>query len=67
VDSIADLKKGDLVFFATDAPKPDITHVGIYIGAGRFIHAANKKEGTIISKLEEPKYLSAFRGGRRFL
>lgn len=67
VDNLADLKKGDLVFFATDAPKPDITHVGIYIGDGWFIHAANKREGTIISELKEPKYLSAFRGGRRFL
>lgn len=61
------LKKGDLVFFATNIPKPDITHIGIYIGDGNFIHAANRKQGTIISRIDEPKYKATFRGGRRIL
>lgn len=37
------LKKGDLIFFgskATDQRDERITHVGIYLGSGEFIHAA---------------------------
>lgn len=38
---IADMKPGDLVFFNTlDRPR---SHVGIYIGDGRFVHAPSSK------------------------
>jgi len=42
--SQADAKPGDLVFFigTYDAPYPDRpTHVGIYVGGGRFIHCGD--------------------------
>ena len=44
----SELKPGDLVFFDTvdDGALNDISHVGIYIGDGKFIHAStylNKK------------------------
>lgn len=39
----SNLKPGDLIFFgrkpASDSQKPGISHVGIYIGHGRFIHS----------------------------
>lgn len=65
--SRANLQKGDLVFFRNpDAADPyDVTHVGIYIGEGRFIHNANSKYDVVISKLftswRTPTYLTARR------
>ncbi|UXX78940.1 C40 family peptidase [Reichenbachiella carrageenanivorans] len=40
-----ELKKGDLLFFgkpATDSSKQRITHVGLWLGAGEFIHASER-------------------------
>ncbi|MDY0215044.1 MAG: C40 family peptidase [Bacilli bacterium] len=46
------LEKGDLLFFLTDHKRGlPITHVGIYLGNGQFIHAAGKDEGIITSSL----------------
>ena len=44
-EALANLKKGDLIFFGTKATaekKERITHVGIYIEDGIFIHSATK-------------------------
>ncbi len=55
------LKKGDLLFFLTDKSRNiPITHVGIYIGDGKFIHAASKKKGIIITSLEKSRYSRLF-------
>ena len=59
------LKPGDLVFFHTVAP--GISHVGIYIGHGKFIQAARPGVGVCISSLNEPYYERAYRGARRFV
>ena len=60
------LKAGDVVFFA-NTYKPGVSHVGIYLGRGRFIHAANSKVGTIISSLNEPKWVAHYAGARRLI
>lgn len=55
------LKKGDLLFFLTDkSRKIPVTHVGIYIGDGKFIHAASKKKGIIITSLDDSRYSLLF-------
>jgi lipoprotein Spr len=56
------LKKGDLVFFY-DSYKTShfITHSGIYLGDGEFIHTSSNK-GVSIAKVDDPYYW-----GRRFL
>lgn len=49
------LKPGDLLFYHTDRrQKNRISHVAIYIGNGKIIHAANRRVGIIISSMGNP-------------
>lgn len=41
------LQPGDLVFFSSSHLEKDITHVGIYLKNGRFIHASSSRGVTI--------------------
>jgi cell wall-associated NlpC family hydrolase len=59
---VADLRPGDLVFFQTYAP--GASHVGIYIGGGRFVHASSS-DGVRVDQLAEDYYASRFIGARR--
>lgn len=62
----ADLQPGDLVFFAnTYASNEAATHVGIYIGDGNFVHAANG--GVKITALSSNYYASRYVGARRII
>lgn len=62
--SKANLAQGDLVFFNTYG---SISHVGIYIGDGRFIHAGSSKTGVVISSINDGYYASRYVGARRVL
>ncbi|HAN09892.1 MAG TPA: hypothetical protein DCP90_04680 [Clostridiales bacterium] len=61
-----ELKSGDLVFFDT-LKKGYITHVGIYIGNNKFIHASssNNHSGVVITALSD--YGNVYRTARRVL
>jgi cell wall-associated NlpC family hydrolase len=60
------LQKGDLLFFLTDKKRGiPVTHVGIYIGNGKFIHAASRKKGIIISPIDHGYYAKKFVSARR--
>lgn len=50
------LQAGDLVFFDTDAAKKGPDHVGIYLGAGKFIHAPRPGKPVQISSLTDAYY-----------
>lgn len=66
--SKSDLKMGDLVFFDTSGSiNGDITHVGIYIENGDFIHASSGKNAkrVVISTLYEGYYRDRFVRGKR--
>ncbi|MDD3499092.1 MAG: C40 family peptidase [Sulfurovum sp.] len=53
------LQKGDLLFFLTDKSRGiPVTHVGMYLDNGKFIHAASKDKGIIITPLS--KYAKRF-------
>lgn len=62
VDNSA-LAPGNLVFFSASGRR--ISHVGIYMGGGKFIHAASAgpKTGVIISKLSERYWSRTYVGG----
>lgn len=58
-----ELKKGDLVFFHTMGGHK-VSHVGIYVGGNKFIHASSK-HGVKESSLDEAYYRNHFVGARR--
>lgn len=60
--SASEMLPGDLVFFQTYAP--GASHVGIYIGGDKFIHASSRY-GVTISSLNDDYYSSHYIGARR--
>lgn len=58
------MKPGDLVFFHTT--RSGISHVGMYVGSGKFVHSSSSKSGGVrVDNLESGYYSKAFRGARR--
>lgn len=57
-------RAGDLVFFA-NTYTAGISHVGIYISEGNFIHAENPGTGVVISSLYSSYYSNHYAGARR--
>lgn len=64
--SDTDIQPGDLLFFQAGTK---ITHTGIYLGAGQFIHAASDgpKTGVIISKIQDSYWKKTYRFAGRLL
>ena len=58
-----DLRKGDLVFFSTYASYP--SHVGIYLGDGKMIHASSGKGEVTVSDMNSDYYRSRYLGAKR--
>ena len=50
--SKANLQQGDIICFSGSSGSKKISHVGMYIGGGKFIHAANARKGVIISNVD---------------
>jgi cell wall-associated NlpC family hydrolase len=56
------LQVGDVLFFRIDGT---ISHVGLYLGNGRFVHAPASGRDVSVENLKSPFYRDAFvRGGR---
>ncbi len=60
------LKQGDLVFFATQGGRR-ITHVGLYVGDGNFIHAPRAGQTVRIASLDNSYFQRTFVGARSYL
>lgn len=58
-----DLAPGDLVFFRFEGRR--ISHVGIYAGAGRFVHAPQTGRNVELKSLDDAYYARHFAGGGR--
>ena len=62
---IRELEPGDLVFYNT-RNRP-YSHVGIYLGEGRFIHAPRPGQRVRTDSLESPYWRARFNGARRVI
>jgi hypothetical protein len=60
------LAKGDLVFFATSGGRR-VSHVGIYAGNSKFLHAPGRGRNIRISSLSSTYYKSRYLGARSYL
>jgi cell wall-associated NlpC family hydrolase len=66
VGSMDNLKAGDLVFFVgTAGKKRGITHVAIYTGGGRIVHAMTPRYGVQVSNLYESYWVGHYYGAIR--
>jgi cell wall-associated NlpC family hydrolase len=54
-----DLQPGDIVFFS------GLSHVGIYVGHGRFIHSPHSGDVVRVQRLSESWYSTTYDGARR--
>lgn len=62
---VSKLEAGDLVFFHTDK-SGEISHCGIYLGNGKFIHASSSK-GIRIDELSNEYWKEAFASGKHIV
>ena len=60
----ADLQAGDLVFFK-NTYRRGLSHVGVYIGNGYFVHAATRRQGVVMSRLDAGYHSKHWAGARR--
>jgi cell wall-associated NlpC family hydrolase len=61
--SLAELQAGDLVFY--DTLQRPYSHVGIYLGEGRFVHAPKSGAQVRIESLQSAYWSRRFNGARR--
>ena len=64
VQRMTQLASGDLVFFASSG---DISHVGVYVGKGRFVHAPNSGGTVRLDDIDGPYWREHFAYGKRLL
>lgn len=61
----SDIRQGDLVFFAT-ARGSRVSHVGIYAGGDKFIHAPGRGKSIRTASLDNVYFRSRYKGARRY-
>ena len=66
VEPGSSLRPGDLVFFRLSESGPGVSHVGVFVGDGRFAHASSSRGG-VLDELSASYFKSRFAGARRIL
>jgi cell wall-associated NlpC family hydrolase len=61
---LSELRPGDLLFFK-NTYRQGISHVGVYAGHNRFIHAENRRHGVTLTLLSDPYFQLHYAGARR--
>jgi len=61
--SLAELQAGDLVFY--DTLKRPYSHVGIYMGDGKFVHAPKTGAQVRVESVKSAYWVQRFNGARR--
>jgi hypothetical protein len=59
------LRRGDLLFFADNARRSLVTHVGIYEGSGMIIEASKRYGRVRRSRVDDPYWVERFMFARR--
>ena len=62
--SAEDLQPGDVLVFA-NTYRAGLSHVGIYLGDGQFVHAVDERHGVSVSKLWDDYWGPRFVSGTR--
>ncbi len=62
--SKSQMRPGDLVFFNTFGK--GVSHVGIFVGGGKFAHASSSR-GVTVSSLSESYYANRYIGAKRVM
>ena len=63
----SELSPGDLVFFRLAGPRAEVSHVGIYTGQGRFVHAPQSGRRVSEASLSDEYYRERLAGYGRFI
>jgi peptidoglycan DL-endopeptidase CwlO len=58
------LEPGDIVFFS-NTYMPGLSHNGIYIGGGKFLHASDPSVGVVITPMSSAYWASRYSGATR--
>ncbi|MFN2267273.1 MAG: NlpC/P60 family protein, partial [Desulfonatronovibrio sp.] len=64
--NLGSIQQGDLIFFATGGSR-QVSHVGIYIGDGKFIHAPATGKNVTIEHINHPYFRTRFVGARTYI
>lgn len=63
--SSAEIQTGDLLFFNTK--NRPASHVGLYVGDSKFVHASNPRTGVRVDRLDNSYYAKRFEGAKTLL
>ena len=67
IETVGELKRGDIVCMNTLTDSDLSDHVGIYLGGGKMVHASSAAAKVIISSVSSGYYNRVFSWGRRIL